>query len=72
MFEVIDSGIGIPAQKITSIFQKGFSTKGNNRGYGLANVKEMVDLLGEQLKFKTRKMGSDCYNYLPKTLKEST
>ncbi|MBL2533689.1 GHKL domain-containing protein, partial [Klebsiella pneumoniae] len=45
VFEVIDSGIGIPVEKITTIFQKGFSTKGTDRGYGLANVKEMVDLL---------------------------
>ncbi|WP_283748540.1 ATP-binding protein, partial [Bacillus cereus] len=28
VFEVIDSGIGIPAEKITTIFRKGFSTKG--------------------------------------------
>ena len=62
VFEVIDSGIGIPAEKISTIFQKGFSTKGTDRGYGLANVKEMVDLLGEQLKFKTRKMGELFYN----------
>ena len=61
VFEVIDSDRNT-GRKISTIFQKGFSTKGTDRGYGLANVKEMVDLLGEQLKFKTRKMGSYFYN----------
>ena len=57
MFEVIDSGIGIPEEKITAIFQKGFSTKGNNRGYGLANVKEMVDVLEGTIEIQNEKNG---------------
>ncbi len=31
VFEVIDSGIGIPAEKITTIFQKGFSIVPSSR-----------------------------------------
>lgn len=57
VFEVIDSGIGIPAEKITTIFQKGFSTKGTDRGYGLANVKEMVDLLEGTIEIQNEKNG---------------
>ncbi|MES5848059.1 MULTISPECIES: sensor histidine kinase [unclassified Bacillus cereus group] len=73
VFEVIDSGIGIPAEKIVTIFQKGFSTKGNNRGYGLANVKEMVDLLEGTIEIQNEKNGGTIFTiYLPKTLKEST
>ncbi|MGN4630357.1 ATP-binding protein [Bacillus cereus group sp. MYBK29-1] len=73
VFEVIDSGVGIPAEKITTIFQKGFSTKGNNRGYGLANVKEMVDLLEGTIEIQNEKNGGAIFTiYLPKTLKEST
>lgn len=73
VFEVIDSGVGIPAEKITTIFQKGFSTKGNNRGYGLANVKEMVDVLEGTIEIQNEKNGGAIFTiYLPKTLKEST
>lgn len=73
VFEVIDSGVGIPAEKITTIFQKGFSTKGNNRGYGLANVKEMVDVLEGTIEIQNEKNGGAIFTiYLPKTLREST
>ena len=56
VFEVIDSGIGIPAKK-SRPFSKGFSTKGNNRGYGLANVKEMVDVLEGTIEIQNEKNG---------------
>lgn len=73
VFEVIDSGAGVPAEKISTIFQKGFSTKGNNRGYGLANVKEMVDVLGGTIEIQNEKNGGAIFTiYIPKTLKEST
>ncbi|GAB6615704.1 ATP-binding protein [Bacillus cereus] len=73
VFEVIDSGEGIPVGKITTIFQKGFSTKGNDRGYGLANVKEMVDLLEGAIEIQNEKNGGAIFTiYLPKTLREST
>ncbi|MGA4499966.1 ATP-binding protein [Bacillus bombysepticus] len=73
VFEVIDSGVGIPVEKITTIFQKGFSMKGNDRGYGLANVKEMVDLLEGTIEIQNEKNGGAIFTiYLPKTLKEST
>ncbi|TKV48945.1 sensor histidine kinase [Bacillus sp. PIC28] len=69
VFEVIDSGIGIPAEKISTIFQKGFSTKGTDRGYGLANVKEMVDLLEGTIEIQNEKNGGAIFTiYLPKNI----
>ncbi|MFB5580785.1 sensor histidine kinase [Bacillus albus] len=69
VFEVIDSGIGVPEEKISTIFQKGFSTKGNNRGYGLANVKEMVDVLEGTIEIQNEKNGGAIFTiYLPKNI----
>ncbi len=45
IIEVIDNGKGIPDDKIDSLFIKGYSSKGKNRGYGLFNVKEIVTRL---------------------------
>ena len=36
------SGLNIDANKIQDFFQKGFSSKGKGRGYGLYNVKKIV------------------------------
>ncbi len=41
--EVQDSGGGIPTELQTSIFEKGFSTKSANRGFGLALVKKVLE-----------------------------
>ncbi|MEW9668123.1 ATP-binding protein [Ammoniphilus sp. 3BR4] len=43
--EVADSGKGIQEETLASIFTKGFSTKGQNRGYGLYLVKQSIDKL---------------------------
>ncbi|RXT13718.1 sensor histidine kinase [Ammoniphilus sp. CFH 90114] len=46
LFEIEDSGPGIHDEWLTLIFKRGFSTKeGENRGIGLARVKELVDEL---------------------------
>lgn len=47
--EVSDTGSGIKETVFSSIFQKGFSTKGQNRGYGLYLVKQSIDKLGGTL-----------------------
>ena len=50
LIEVEDSGPGIEDHMISSIFNRGFSTKeGGNRGYGLARVKELVEDLNGTL-----------------------
>jgi sensor histidine kinase regulating citrate/malate metabolism len=47
LFEVEDSGPGIPEDMIDSIFEKGISTKsGTQRGYGLYLAKKSIDILG--------------------------
>ncbi|TDL30831.1 two-component system sensor histidine kinase DcuS [Jeotgalibacillus sp. S-D1] len=44
--EVADSGPGIPKQLLGKIFEKAFSTKGDDRGYGLYLVRTVVQELG--------------------------
>jgi sensor histidine kinase regulating citrate/malate metabolism len=47
LFEVEDSGKGIPEKMIEKIFEKGISTKtGTQHGYGLYLAKRSVDILG--------------------------
>lgn len=43
---IIDTGFGICSELREAIFRRGFSTKGEHRGLGLALVKELVDLSG--------------------------
>ncbi|MCQ2604828.1 MAG: ATP-binding protein [Spirochaetia bacterium] len=40
---VFDNGRGIPESKQKKIFEKGHSTKGTNRGYGLYIIKDIID-----------------------------
>lgn len=47
--EVSDDGPGIPAPLVTTIFRKGFSSKGDQRGMGLFLVQQQTDLLGGHL-----------------------
>ncbi len=44
--EVSDDGPGIAPQHLTTIFHKGFSTKGENRGVGLFLLKQQTEHLG--------------------------
>jgi CitB family two-component system sensor histidine kinase MalK len=44
--KLTDSGPGIPDDILDKIFKKGFSTKGENRGYGLYLVKHSIEKLG--------------------------
>lgn len=47
--KVKDTGPGIKQQHLAHIFEKGFSTKGENRGYGLYLVKNSIDKLNGNL-----------------------
>lgn len=42
---VEDNGIGIEEENIEKIFKKNYSTKGDNRGFGLSLIKNKVDVL---------------------------
>lgn len=44
-FDITDSGEGLTPHMQHKIFEKGYSTKGNNRGYGLYLIKESVKKL---------------------------
>jgi two-component system, CitB family, sensor histidine kinase MalK len=46
IMEVSDSGPGIPEEIQKRILEKGFSTKGENRGYGLYLVSKSIENLG--------------------------
>lgn len=43
IIEVTDNGTGIDEQVLHFLFEKGYSTKGDGRGFGLHNVKEAVE-----------------------------
>ncbi|MFB5664049.1 DcuS/MalK family sensor histidine kinase [Alteribacillus sp. HJP-4] len=51
--EVKDTGRGIATDDIEEIFEKGFSTKGEGRGYGLYLVKASIDELEGNLTIDT-------------------
>ncbi|WP_368482998.1 DcuS/MalK family sensor histidine kinase [Bacillus sp. MRMR6] len=50
LIKVRDSGPGLKKQQFSHIFQKGFSTKGENRGYGLYLVSKSVETLGGSIR----------------------
>ena len=68
VFEVVDSGPGIKADEIKNIFKKGYSTKkGDDRGYGLSIVKEVVEDLGGMIEVQNKKEGGTVFSvFLPK------
>jgi PAS domain S-box-containing protein len=47
--EVIDNGVGIPAENMTRIFNYGFSTRKNGHGFGLHNAANAAKELGGSL-----------------------
>jgi len=49
--EVQDTGPGIPSKLWENIFEKGFSTKARDRGFGLALVRKVLDLRKGTLSF---------------------
>ncbi|WP_213422736.1 sensor histidine kinase [Bhargavaea massiliensis] len=66
LFEVSDNGPGIPEKNIDRIFERGISGKGPGRGYGLANVKKEVGLLGGEIEVQSNPEGTTFSVFLPK------
>ncbi|EMR06885.1 Sensor protein CitS [Bhargavaea cecembensis DSE10] len=66
LFEVSDNGPGIPEKSIVRIFERGISGKGPGRGYGLANVKKEVGLLGGEIEVQSNPEGTTFSVFLPK------
>ncbi|MHC3760101.1 DcuS/MalK family sensor histidine kinase [Staphylococcus succinus] len=55
--DVMDSGIGLNDELQQKIFDKGYSTKGNHRGYGLYLVKQSVEKLEGTITIDTHVKG---------------
>ncbi|MFC4557833.1 ATP-binding protein [Virgibacillus kekensis] len=69
IFEITDNGEGINEERVSSIFEKGFSTKGSsNRGYGLANVKKNVNELNGDIQVSRTEEETLFTVYLPKKI----
>jgi CitB family two-component system sensor histidine kinase MalK len=54
-FSIQDNGVGLTEAEKDAIFQKGISTKGDNRGYGLYLTKRILDELGGVLEVTSEK-----------------
>lgn len=71
MIEVFDSGPGMPEELQKRIFEKGYSTKGNNRGFGLYLVEKSNSSLGGELHIDSKPMlGTNFYIKIPYKSKE--
>ncbi|BBP87791.1 hypothetical protein BsIDN1_14090 [Bacillus safensis] len=65
-----DSGDGVNEEELSQIFTRGHSSKGEGRGYGLANVKEVLDELGGWIEVANQKEGGAIFTvYIPKGTK---
>ncbi|KMJ55868.1 histidine kinase [Bacillus sp. LL01] len=62
IFEIEDSGPGIPPDLANEIFTKGFSTKkGAHRGFGLALTKEALLVAGGNIYLEESDLGGACF-----------
>ncbi|KGX88103.1 ATPase [Pontibacillus halophilus JSM 076056 = DSM 19796] len=68
VFEVADSGHGILEERLPYLFMRGFSTKsGENRGFGLANVNQIVEELGGTIEVGESSNGGAVFSvFIPK------
>lgn len=67
IIEVTDNGKGISSEALTSLFTLGYSSKGDKRGYGLFNVKRIVESLGGTVEVNNMREGRTIFTvYLPK------
>jgi PAS domain S-box-containing protein len=67
VFEVEDSGPGIPAGQSARIFEKGFTTKLNDRGQGLYLVKSALKELGGEITLSDSELGGALFSvFIPK------
>lgn len=70
IIEVTDSGNGLSKEQFDTLFAVGFSSKGENRGYGLYNVKRIVDALNGNIDVINGKEGGAIFTvFLPKGVK---
>ncbi|WP_246589143.1 PAS domain S-box protein [Methanofollis formosanus] len=65
VFSVADTGMGIPADHLSRIFDPYFTTKGEGRGLGLATVRSIVKNHGGSVTAVSDQHGSVLTVYLP-------
>jgi hypothetical protein len=53
IFQVFDNGNGISKENISQVFEKGFTTKANGTGQGLAFVKAQIESWGGQISIES-------------------
>ena len=71
LITVDDTGLGISEENKNRIFENGFSTKGENRGTGLYQVKTMVENLGGHINVESQEnVGSSFFVFFSKPTKE--
>ncbi|KAB2336108.1 sensor histidine kinase [Cytobacillus depressus] len=62
IFEIEDSGEGIPEELSMKIFEQGFSLKeGNHRGFGLALTKQLISEVKGALFLEEGELGGACF-----------
>lgn len=67
IMEVADNGKGFSDDMLELLFTMGYSSKGENRGYGLFNVKRIVESLGGTIEVNNERNGGSIFTvYLPK------
>ena len=67
VFEVEDSGKGVPLEKGRQIFERGYSTKQQDRGQGLYLVKKALDELGGEITQGGSELGGALFSvFIPK------
>ena len=72
LITVDDTGLGISEENKQHIFENGFSTKGENRGTGLYQVKTMVENLGGLITVDSQEnVGTSFFVYFSKEKKDN-
>ena len=67
VFEIEDSGTGIPVERSELIFEKGFTTKQNDRGQGLYLAKKALLDLNGQITLSDSSLGGALFSvFIPK------
>lgn len=68
VFEIADSGDGVPDKNVQKLFELGYSSKNDvERGYGLAIVKDTVEELGGQIEVHNQPSGGAVFSvFIPK------
>jgi two-component system sensor histidine kinase DcuS len=59
---VADTGPGIRPEHLALLFERGFSTKGGDRGYGLYHAAQRVALHGGRLEVSGREGGGTIFH----------